>query len=145
MKNALPILAAGAAVLLLGNKKKKSPSSSSKSDPAEDQDADEGTGPIPDDTDDDYGKVANGIRKDRRGHHPWRIMYNEDGYTSQIMTDTGRFARVDYEVGVAASQAAAKKMLRDFFNQALLEAGYSKDDFKQSPMAERLSSNLSMG
>jgi hypothetical protein len=136
MKNALPLLVAGgAALLLMGGKKKKAASAPVEEEPmeADEEEVDEGEGPETEEGQ-EYGKVASGTRKDRRGSHPWRIAYEEDGYHAQLMGQGGRFAPMQEEIGIAATLKAAKEMLRDHFNQALLDAGYSEDDFKEDPV-----------
>ena len=42
------------------------------------------------------------------------------------------------EIGVAASLRTAKELLRDHFNQALLDAGRTEDDFKDDPVVPRI-------
>lgn len=148
MKSAFPLLVAGGAALLLMGGKKKKKSSGASSDESEtpmdsdDGETDEGDGPAPDD-DSEYGKVASGIRNDRIGAHSWRVIYEEDGYHAQVMTGPGKFAAMSFEVGVAASLKAAKILLRDSFNQALLDGGHSEDDFFDDP-APRTVSRLAM-
>jgi len=138
MKKALPlILVAGGAALFMGGKKKKTTTSAPAPEEEEppvtgdDEETDEGDGPETED--DGYGKVANGVRKDRIGSHPWRIMHEEDGFHAQLMTAAGRFAAIQSEIGTAASLKAAKELLRDHFNEAILNAGYSEDDFLDDP------------
>ena len=147
MKNAFPLLVAGgAALLLMGGKKKKSSGASSNEDEtpmdSDDGETDEGDGPSTD-GDAEYGKVASGTRKDRLGGHGWRIMYEEDGYHAQLMMQPGKFSAMSSEVGVAASLKAAKGLLRDHYNQAILDAGHSEDDFLDDP-APRTVSRLAM-
>jgi len=127
------LLAGGAALLLMGGKKKKKTTAGTVTEePMEpdEEEVDEGEGPEAEEGE-EYGKVASGTRKDRRGAHPWRIMYEEDGYHAQLMGQGGKFAPMQEEIGVSASLKAAKEMLRDYFNQALLDAGYSEDDFSE--------------
>lgn len=144
MKSALPLLVAGGAALLLMGGKKKKTKSASFSDEVEvleedrmdsiDEEIDEGSGPDSNE-DEGYGKVAAGTRKDRLGGHGWRITYEEDGYHALLMTSPGKFSPVDMELGVAASLKAAKELLRDHYNQAILDAGFSEADFYDDPAA----------
>jgi len=146
MKSALPLLAVGgAALLLMGGKKKKKPSaaptdqeedSGDAAMEADEQEADEGGGPATQ-TASEYGPVAAGVRRDRLGSHAWQIDYQADGYHANLMSASGKFASVVDEVGVAASLRAAKEMLRDHFNEAILAAGWSEDDFLEDPVEPR--------
>ncbi len=150
MKSALPLLVAGgAALLLMGGKKKKSSekpvedSDEMDSDEmdSDDEEIDEGDGPDSNE-DEGYGKVASGTRTDRLGGHGWRIMYDADGYHALLMVSPGNFSPVDTELGVAASLKAAKGLLRDHYNQAILDAGFTQSDFLEDPVAPRTVSRV---
>ena len=140
MANALPLLlAGGAALVLLGGKKKKTTAAAPEPDPepeeVDDEETDEGAGPDPEEEEEEgpgYGTVASGIRKDKRGHHPWRISYQADGYHAQLLVASGKFAPVADEAGVGASVKAAKSLLRDYFNELLLEK-YPNEQPKNDP------------
>ena len=135
MKKAFPLLVAGGAALLLMGGKKKKPSGATAEEPemdSDDEDTDVGDGPATD-ADAGYGKVAGGTRNDRLGAHSWRIMYEEDGYHAELMSGPGKFAPPQSEVGVSASLRAAKELLRDHFNQQILDAGYPESDLLDDP------------
>lgn len=140
MPNAFPFLiAGGAALLLLGGKKKKTTAApEEKPEPIDeipDEEMDEGEGPQPEEIEGEspgYGSVAHGVRKDKRGHHPWRVYYDAEGYHAQIMRDASRFSPVVDEAGIAASSKAAKGLLRDYFNELLIEK-YPNEQPKNDP------------
>ena len=141
MANALPLLLAGGAALVLlgGKKKKKTTTTTEPSEPeveeVPDEEVDEGEGPDPESSEEEgpgYGIVASGVRKDKRGHHAWRIRYQEDGYHAQTTMGLHKTSPVQEEVGIAASQAAAKKLLSDYFNELLLEK-YPNEEPKNDP------------
>lgn len=140
--NALPLLLGGAALFLLMGKKepKKSTEASAQEEETEETEgiseeiADEGTegSATP-----EYGKiVARGKRMDKRGAHGWSIRFEEEGYYPQLHTAADRFAPVAQELGVTASMSAAKQLLRDTYNQGLLDAGYSESDFQEDPVRQ---------
>ena len=79
-----------------------------------------------------YGAVASGMRGDRRGQHAWRVSYQADGYHAEILVYHHRFSPVQEEVGVAASARGARKLLRDNFNELLLER-YPDQEPKNDP------------
>lgn len=143
MKSALPLLAGAAALLLMSGKKKKTGGTVEDTvEPpmdSDDEDTDTGDGPESDD-DAGYGKVASGIRKDRIGSHSWRIVYADDGYHAEVMAGPGRLAPVQMEVGLAASLKAAKELLRDHFNQAILDAGHPESEFLDDPAPKSIGS-----
>lgn len=132
--SALPLLAAGAAaIILLGGKKK------TDEDKGGQETASESTQSVPEDAVDEeppveYGKVSDGVRKDARGSHAWRITFERDGYHAFILQGSSRFSPPAEEVGVAASEKSAKGLLRDRFNELLLENGYSESDFVEDPV-----------
>lgn len=135
--SALPLLAAGAAaIILLGGKKKTDgdkeggglTSESAQSVPSDSTDAVDEEAPV------EYGKVSDGVRKDARGSHAWRITFERDGYHAFILQGSSRFSPPAEEVGVAASEKSAKGLLRDRFNELLLENGYSESDFVEDPV-----------
>ncbi len=139
------LLAGGAALFLLSGKKKKKKTGTvvladeyaeEESVEADEEEVDAGAGPEPEgegDEDPGYGTVASGVRKDRLGPHPWRVRFEEDGYHAQIMVYAGRFSPISYEVGIAATLSAAKKLLSDEFNDLLL-AKYPNEQPKLDPM-----------
>lgn len=140
--SAFPLLVFGGALLLLGGKKKKktTPTNGAEQDEPMDGDddaADTGDGPEVED-EEEYGKVARGLRKDHIGSHAWRINYEEDGYHAQLMMNASNSSPMSEEIGVAASLRTAKELLRDHFNQALLDAGRTEDDFKDDPVVPRI-------
>ena len=147
MANALPLLlAGGAALVLLGGKKKKPAAAGSsqiemeEEDEASDEETDEGEGPQPEEETTEgpgYGIVASGIRKDKRGHHAWRIRYKEDGYHAQTTMSAHKTSPVTDEVGVAAAVAAAQGLLRDYFNELLLEK-YPNEQPKSDPAVSQV-------
>lgn len=132
------ILAGGAALVLLGGKKKKTTAAPREPEPedhGDEEEVDEGAGPSPEPTDEEgpgYGIVASGVRRDKRGAFPWRIKYDAEGYHAQILISANRFSPVQEEVGVAASLKAAKGLLRDRFNELLLEK-YPNEQAKNDP------------
>jgi len=144
----LPLLiAGGAALLLLGGKKKKATTAAAPSEPefeepefedpedTGEEEMDQGDGPEPPQTQAEgpgYGSVASGIRKDKRGHHAWRIKYDADGYHALLMVTNHRYSPVADEAGVAASVKAAKGLLRDYFNELLIEK-YPNEQPKNDP------------
>ncbi len=99
----------------------------------EDDQADTGDGP---DTEgeEEYGKVASGVRQDHIGAHPWRIRFEEDGYHAQLMMGAQQSAPMQAEIGITASLKSAKELLRDHFNDALLAAGRTEADFQEDPV-----------
>jgi hypothetical protein len=136
--SAFPLLVFGGALLLLGGKKKKktTPTNGAEQDGPMDGDddaADTGDGPEVED-EEEYGKVARGLRKDHIGSHAWRINYEEDGYHAQLMMNASNSSPMSEEIGVAASLRTAKELLRDHFNQALLDAGRTEADFREDPV-----------
>ncbi len=140
--SALPLILGGAALLLLsGKKKKKTTTTNGTTDDTVDDTADDtdDTDDTSDDTEDEgYGKVASGVRQDHIGAHPWRITFEEDGYHALLTMGSQNSAPVAEEIGVAASIGTAKELLRDHFNQALLDAGRTEDDFRDDPVVPRI-------
>lgn len=140
--SAFPLLVFGGALLLLGGKKKKktTPTNGAEQDEPMDGDdvaADTGDGPEVED-EEEYGKVARGLRKDHIGSHAWRINYEEDGYHAQLMMNSSNSSPVAEEIGTTASLLSAKELLRDRFNQMLLDAGRTEADFKEDPVTPRI-------
>lgn len=88
--------------------------------------------------------VAKGIRKDRSGHHPWRIVHDSEGFRAQLMSGVDKFARKQEELGVAASEEAARAMLRDTFNERLI-ALYPNEPEKNDPPDALPTGRLSLG
>ena len=145
MKNPLPMIIAGTAALLLLGKKKKVPSSAiDQGFDAEEVDVEESE-PLDRDRDSEelprlgevaYGVVDKGVRKDRRGHFPWQIYHDSDGYRARIMLDDSRFSPVQEEVGIAASSGVAKIMLKNRFNELLLSK-YPSEKAQNDPAVGR--------
>jgi hypothetical protein len=146
----LPLLLAGGAALLLlsGKKKKKNGAAAAPADEyaeeaveeepveAEEEEVDAGAGPDPEPEEDEgpgYGIVASGVRKDKRGHHPWRVRFEADGYHAQITLGAHRTAPVTEDVGIAATLSAAKKLLSDRFNELLIDK-YPNESPKLDPI-----------
>jgi hypothetical protein len=140
MASPLPlILAAAAAVLVLGGKKKSTSNSGKPVAPPQ---------PVPDtlpsqtDQDDEappnlgsssaYGTVSSGLRRDRLGSHAWRITSSEDGYHARLLVTNSRFSPVKEELGIVASENAARRLLSDELNKRLL-AKYPNEKAKSDP------------
>jgi hypothetical protein len=124
--SALPLILLGGAALLMMGKKKKTTSSDEgyvpqipelpeRPDQGEPEDVPgEGAGPQVGDT------VESGIRRDRTGAHNWVIKLAESGYTAMDLP-TGAHGPRD-EIGFSETVAGAKKILSDFYNEALADA-----------------------
>ena len=144
MANILPLLlGAGAIAVMMGGKKKTSTSPVQDDAPIDDDgQADTGDGPDSDgttqSTDDGFGSVASGVRTDRRGHFPWRVLYDAGGYHGQIMMGA-RFAPVQEEVGIAASATGAKGMLRERFNELLINRYPDESPLNDPPAITKIS------
>jgi len=119
------LIAAGASIAVLSKKKKKE-STVTHDEVQEKPERDSRELPKID------GVVLKGIRKDKRGHFPWRVYLDADGYHAQIMLDDSRFSPVQNELGVVASIESAKTMLRDHFNE-LLTNKYPNEKPKNDP------------
>ena len=149
MANPLPlILAAGAAIVLLGGKKKPPPAPTEKPEPApterpEPPPSPELPSPEPDEPPNlnstastgaptGYGTTSSGLRRDRLGSHAWRITFDESGYHAKILVTATRFSPVQEELGTAATENGARKILSDTFNQRLL-ARYPNEKAKSDP------------
>jgi hypothetical protein len=142
MASPLPlILAAAAAVLVLGGKKKSTSNSGKPVAPPQ---------PVPDtipsqteEQEDEppppnlgsssaYGTVSSGLRRDRLGSHAWRITSSEDGYRARLLVTSSRFSPVKEELGIVASENAARRLLSDELNKRLL-AKYPNEKAKSDP------------
>ena len=138
------ILAAGAVALFIGGKKKTSKPAQDDGfvddTSTDDGQADTGDGPDPDgtqqSTDEGYGTVASGMRRDKRGAFSWRVKYDADGYHAQVLMGNSRFAPVQEEVGIAASASGAKDMLRERFNELLIDR-YPDEEPLNDPASTR--------
>lgn len=130
--SALPILLLGGAALLIMSKKKKTTSSDEgfipqipelPEQPDEtgepDYDPGEDAGPQVGDT------VESGIRRDRTGAHNWGIKLAESGYAA-LDYPTGHRGPKD-DIGFSETIMGAKKILSDFYNEALVDAGYPEE------------------
>lgn len=141
MSNPLPLLIAGGAALLFLSGGKKRERSAKTLESKNDEDADKAVeteivqAEIPKLGVDKFGPVERGVRKDRRGHHPWRIYLDDSGYHAQIMLDSSRYSPVQEEIGISATSGAAKAMLRDHFNKLLLKI-YPNEKPKNDPAAK---------
>ncbi|GAH13540.1 unnamed protein product, partial [marine sediment metagenome] len=109
--------------LMGGKKKKTTPKEAPLEEEIPETEMDEGDGP----PEDGIGsgavegeRVARGIRKDKMGHRGWQVRLEADGYHAQIMTGTSMHESVADDLGVAATVGAARKLLRDTFNERLL-------------------------
>ena len=145
------LLLAGAGVLIAGKKKKRTGGGSTAAteetgetgetdfeEEVLDEESDEGadTGFDPgNNSGPQFGKiVAKGLRRDKRGGHWWRIKFEADGYHATLISNGGPAPLIMGEVGVTASQRAAKELLRDYFNDELLKSDYKESDFRSDPV-----------
>ena len=138
----IPLLLLGGVALLVMSKKKTTPVA------AEAEPEPEAMPPRPDEGEDegedeemDYGddagrpqmpgdEVARGMRRDRLGPHPWKILVGDDGDFMTADYPIGHQGAKD-EIGRAATVTDAKKQISDFYNARLIEADYPtyvKDD-----------------
>lgn len=144
------MLLAGAGVLIAGKKKKRTGGGQAAAteetdfeEEVSDEEADEGANgadasfdPLDTGPSEEFGKiVAKGLRRDKRGGHWWRIKFEADGYHATLISNGGPAPLIMGEVGVTASQKAAKELLRDYFNDELLKSGYKESDFRSDPVA----------
>jgi len=112
--SALPLLlAAGAAVVLMGGKKKSTQSGDAKLE-AEPK----ATGILTSEATPQYASWE-GVRSDERGNTPWRVKQDADGFHALILDPTTQFGITDEDVGVATSEAGARMLLRDRLNELL--------------------------
>lgn len=136
--NLFPLLLIGgaAAVLMMGKKKTAPPPPAEEEYPEEEEETttepemDGGdAGRSPGDT------ASKGIRRDRLGPHTWRITFEDDGEYVSWDQPIGHMGP-KYEVARAVSVTAAKASLSDFYNQALVDAGF-EDHVKEDPAPVR--------
>lgn len=131
--SALPlILLGGAALLMMGKKKKTTPSEEGYVPqipelPDRPDTGGEPGGAAPgEDPGPEVGDtIEKGIRRDRTGAHNWAIKLAESGYTA-IDLPTGTHGPSD-EIGFSETVAGAKKILSDFYNEAIIDAGYPEE------------------
>lgn len=128
----IPLLLLGGVALLVMSKKKAAPVAAEPEPEAMPPRPDEGE-PEGEDEEMDYGDagrpqmpgdtVTKGIRKDRLGPHPWKVLVGDDGDFAAFDYPIGHMGPKD-EIGRAASVSDAKKLISDFYNAALVEADY---------------------
>ena len=141
--SALPLLLLGGVALLVMSKKKSAekveeedeevivPQIPPRPDAGDEPDIDTGasTGPKVGDT------VDSGVRRDRTGAHTWRVLLGENGYIAQDLPIGSHGPKDD--LGEGETVGEAKKILSDFYNAALVDAGWP-NEAKEDPGPRRM-------